>query len=74
MALPGQQVVVALLGLVGGECSLEGLGHWGLEFLMLEQVFVDRLRCLSSVLLEVLQRDAYLKQKEAPPRLRLCGV
>ena len=64
VALPGQQIVEALLGLVGGEGSLEGLGHGCLEFLMLEQVFDDRMGCPSSVLLDVLQRDACLKNRK----------
>ena len=62
--MPGQQDVEAFLGLVGGEGSLEGLGHGGLEFLMLEQVFVYMGRP-SSVLLDVLQGDPCLKTERS---------
>ena len=52
---------------------MKGLGHGYLELLVLEQVSNDRVGSPSSVLLDVLQRDACLKTEDLP-RLRLWGV
>ena len=54
-----------------GNTSLEGLGHRGLELLMLEQVSDNRLGCTSSLLPDVLQRDICLGAVESRSEVAL---